>query len=47
MAAKPKKQVDEQADPMVLTVSQHEALTDDEKQAFRQSGGTVTPDPIN
>lgn len=47
MAAKPKKQVEEQADPMVLTVSQHAELTDEQKQIFRQSGGTVTTDPIN
>jgi len=32
-------------DPKVITVSQLAKLNDDEKEVFRQSGGTVTSDP--
>lgn len=32
-------------DPLVLTVSEHAKLSDEEKQAFRSSYGTVTSDP--
>lgn len=49
MAAKPKsesQELSEQvADPLVLTVSQLLALTDEEKTNFRHKGGTVTEDP--
>jgi hypothetical protein len=31
--------------PEIITVSQLAKLSDDEKKAFRQSGGTVTSDP--
>jgi len=50
MAAKPKPEFQEPseqvADPLVLTVSQLLALTDEEKTNFRHNGGTVTEDPI-
>lgn len=49
MAAKPKLSTEEReeqsAGPIVLTVSQLEKLSDEEKQSFRASGGTVTNDP--
>jgi hypothetical protein len=49
MAAKPKPTVEEPheqvADALVLTVSQLNKLTDEEKQKFRANGGTVTNDP--
>ncbi len=50
MAAKSKSQTTEDetaiTDPMVITVSELEKLNDEQKQEFRQKGGTVTPDPI-
>jgi len=52
MAAKRKAETEEstesiQADESagVLTVSQFETLSDDQKQAFRARNGTVTNDP--
>jgi hypothetical protein len=30
---------------LILTVSQHASLSDEERQAFRDNGGTVTSDP--
>lgn len=49
MAGKPKsefKEPSEQvADPLVLTVSQLLALTEEEKTNFRRNGGTVCEDP--
>jgi hypothetical protein len=49
MAAKPKsefKEPSEQvANPLVMTISQLLALTDEEKNNFRSNGGTVCEDP--
>lgn len=32
-------------DPLIKTVSELAAMSEQEKQAFRQAGGTVTNDP--
>jgi hypothetical protein len=48
MAAKRKNESEtEETAPLpdILTVSEHDKLSDDEKQAFRARNGTVTNDP--
>ncbi len=46
MSAKPKKETEQapqesaEAKPLVMTISELSKLSDEEKQAFRDSGGT-------